>query len=901
MTDEELKTKQHEAKAKILERSIDEDQEFIAEQWLQTFKHNEVTDPAILISKLMLACIAVGDFQTRSSWMDDGKLTRPPAALKAIDYLSHASRIIIDYQGLNESNKNEFLGYFPKAGEKGVVSRSATHAVTRNGPDITELKGMMLGLMGVWNSLIGTPYDFGVNIAMGGKGQSNLVGNLVDANGFSGHVYFHHQPYTELMMVGLEQTAPAKSLGELIWGHSSANNDYQNATDQFGQGHSNSGASDTYTAAGSLYFSDPVYQGKLLCEKGIAPPDKYGAMQIKLSDDQWELIKGYLSNLSDELKENKDEEVRTRLKTEPRSAVQGERTVRSYIALDFGLYLDRISLLLDGMPDAKKDEQLALQENLRNNIVELQAGNSGKLADLYNLIEIICAKEDIPASYVAAINRIRQLFEWHQKIDKNLKQIHLEYLIAQESSEVLNRLTALLERCWILKDYFSSNHISQENGVAAFLENLDQWIAKLAVMESDLVPVDPKHDSNNLASQQSALEQSWLEVVDPTEKMNTLKGYQDTLENLEALLNKTPRLISESAYEELQKKYNELEEINSELLGRFKRLEEETKAKQVEETKAKQAKIDELSNVVISLKGLIGEYLNETKALKGKNKNLIQEANNLKAENERLQGVIREAGDYRAKMAGLKGENAELSRKANNLNNENQALKAENQKLKAENDQLQGVIRAGTSKIENLELQIGQFRDENQRLTGEISKNRAPIEGPVQAAVLLESQSVIPARGQVWKAAQLKIWPIQMQLDIIKTHGGDLKRRGYNDESNTVDTLVDNILDAMSKYQEASNPSSPEAINIFKRDCQAHINKAKPILAVHRGWKQLLGNLLACVLGLGIGYVAAASVNYLGTGNFLFFNETASLQKLKALDKSLDEFAKKTSERAPSA
>ncbi|MDA1256136.1 MAG: hypothetical protein O2928_16855, partial [Proteobacteria bacterium] len=66
------------------------------------------------------------------------------------------------------------------------------------------------------------------------------------------------------------------------------------------------------------------------------------------------------------------------------------------------------------------------------------------------------------------------------------------------------------------------------------------------------------------------------------------------------------------------------------------------------------------------------------------------------------------------------------------------------------------------------------------------------------------------------------------------------------------------------------------------------IEKNKPELEKHRGWKQVLGNLALAIIGLGVLYVAAGLVNKVFTGNFLFFNKTDSANKVEQLKESME-------------
>ena len=150
-------------KTKVLSHSIDEDQAFIAQIWEKTFRGNEEDDKATSIAKLMLACVAKGDFKVRSSLVGND-LTNPPHGLHSIDYLSHASRLIIDYKQLSPQYQAEFLSFFPPQSET-VISRSATHAVTRQNDKVVELKGLILGVAGQLPACLRAPKDFGINIA----------------------------------------------------------------------------------------------------------------------------------------------------------------------------------------------------------------------------------------------------------------------------------------------------------------------------------------------------------------------------------------------------------------------------------------------------------------------------------------------------------------------------------------------------------------------------------------------------------------------------------------------------------------------------------------------------------------------------------------------------------------
>lgn len=157
----------------IWARSIDEDSQAVALCWAKTFVHTKETDVAANMMRIVAACVAKGDFRVRNALSADRSLTAPSDALTVADYLSHASRIILDLGELSEENRNALFELFSTK-QDGVISRASTHAMERlkNGA-LHELKGFGYGVKGQFGL---TKNDYGVNIAMGGAEQTNLVG-----------------------------------------------------------------------------------------------------------------------------------------------------------------------------------------------------------------------------------------------------------------------------------------------------------------------------------------------------------------------------------------------------------------------------------------------------------------------------------------------------------------------------------------------------------------------------------------------------------------------------------------------------------------------------------------------------------------------------------------------------
>ncbi|BCA94441.1 hypothetical protein TUM19329_08020 [Legionella antarctica] len=432
---------------KIVSSTIDQDQYDVAAQWAKTFLHNSTDDVAIKMSQLVMACVAMGDFKTRAYMSKSSELQAPSDQLTVADYLSHASRIILDYQDMSESNRAELLAYFPAPGETNTVfARSATHNVFRTERSVFEGKGVLLGVTGQLPSILKESRDFGVNIAMGGAGENNHYGKKISANGFSGHLYFHLNKEQNILLVGLEQSAPAASPLELLKGAKKYSEVEQQDTDQFGQGHSLIGASDTYTAAGSLYFSNPVYQAKLVLEKGCFPPEKYGAMKVIITDENWPAIKYYLERLRYIISTGSQEILTEQLLEKPTSAISYEKDFLSYIALNFDAYLKQIYQVFILQSESSADERILfekLQTDLLVIIKKLQIGTLDSYDEFNLLVNQIATNPDTPEEYCQAIARISALFKLHLEIDPKLKQTQVtpEYQFGDITRTMLGKIS----------------------------------------------------------------------------------------------------------------------------------------------------------------------------------------------------------------------------------------------------------------------------------------------------------------------------------------------------------------------------------------------------------------------------------------------------------------------------
>jgi hypothetical protein len=405
---------------------------------------------------------------------------------------------------------------------------------------------------------------------MGGEGQANLIGKKITDNGFSGHLYFNHSKVDKLLMFGLEQSAPATSVLEALWGHHSSSPDIQSDSDQFSQGHSLTGASDTYTAAGSLYFSDPVYQAQLMAETGTIPPDKYGAMQLTLTDENWPLIKEYLLTLQKNIDEKRDDLVFNQLIVLPKTASKGPQKITSFIALDFNAYFKSINLLLEQNDEPNRatviEKHKGLQAQLLISIQALQSGIS-TFEDVKKFQKTLDEMHTVaftPPGYKNAITRIGILFKNQLIIDPKLNQTHVEILVEKKRDELMEVIHTLKDKAQIIEEYFTSDHISQENGVGEYLRELLANRVRLErikrILNNEMDPEREKKEEKKEDKKEDKLPDlldGWQEISHLT--LEELSLHHDTIYEIEQFLKRTPKLVSENLFKKTQVVNRELE------------------------------------------------------------------------------------------------------------------------------------------------------------------------------------------------------------------------------------------------------------------------------------------------------------------------------------------------------
>ena len=124
---------------------------------------------------------------------------------------------------------------------------------------------------------------------------------------------------------------------------------------------------------------------------------------------------------------------------------------------------------------------------------------------------------------------------------------------------------------------------------------------------------------------------------------------------------------------------------------------------------------------------------------------------------------------------------------------------------------------------------------------------------------------------------------INLQLDELKNKAENLRDRNYTQDSEQATTIVNALRNLNRDYFIEKKID----YKIYKEKSLAIINQERSELDKHRGYKQILGNLLILILTLG----TAQLINKACNDKFLFFNSTDSSKKLDNLNKIIEKAA----------
>ena len=128
---------------------------------------------------------------------------------------------------------------------------------------------------------------------------------------------------------------------------------------------------------------------------------------------------------------------------------------------------------------------------------------------------------------------------------------------------------------------------------------------------------------------------------------------------------------------------------------------------------------------------------------------------------------------------------------------------------------------------------------------------------------------------------------IEIQLDTLFNKADDLTNRGFNDAGNVVHELIFNLKKLNRTYFQEKKIEKAEEYKKYKFAAINIIDGARPLLEQHRGYKEILTNLAALILTLGIAFIVNKTVN----GHFLFFQKTNSSEHLDKLDQCLSQLS----------
>jgi hypothetical protein len=142
-----------------------------------------------------------------------------------------------------------------------------------------------------------------------------------------------------------------------------------------------------------------------------------------------------------------------------------------------------------------------------------------------------------------------------------------------------------------------------------------------------------------------------------------------------------------------------------------------------------------------------------------------------------------------------------------------------------------------------------------------------------------EFRSFIPAREIIYA-------DIENNMDEMASKTDELRDRNhiiaYTKSAQMISDLktLNNIF-----FLEVNNDYTRMRYHEYKSKALDIVNEARPELEMHRGFKQILVNLLIIITSLG----AAPLINKAITGKFLFYKKTDSSEKLDNLVNAIDD------------
>lgn len=121
---------------------------------------------------------------------------------------------------------------------------------------------------------------------------------------------------------------------------------------------------------------------------------------------------------------------------------------------------------------------------------------------------------------------------------------------------------------------------------------------------------------------------------------------------------------------------------------------------------------------------------------------------------------------------------------------------------------------------------------------------------------------------------------IEVQLETLEMKALDLYRRGHQLAATEVKSVV---LELRYLNQWYFSEKKIDYDN-YKARAFKIINESRPVLEKHRGYKQILLNLILLILTIGVIFLFHKTVS----GDFLFFKQTESAKQLDKLEQVVD-------------
>lgn len=126
----------------------------------------------------------------------------------------------------------------------------------------------------------------------------------------------------------------------------------------------------------------------------------------------------------------------------------------------------------------------------------------------------------------------------------------------------------------------------------------------------------------------------------------------------------------------------------------------------------------------------------------------------------------------------------------------------------------------------------------------------------------------------------LRYAEIEVQLDTLEMKVLDLGCRGHKLAAAEVKNLVLGLRDLNQWYFSEKKMD----YNHYKTRALQIIAESRPVLEKHRGYKQILGNLILLILTAGTAFL----IHKACSGHFFFFQQTESIKQIEALSQRVN-------------